>query len=123
MNGTVDFNAENTTDNPSDTPHLNFSWDFGGGTAGIGKRISHTYISAGNFSVKLTAQDDEGAWNISMAMISVNIPSSPPPHRPNNPPTDKSAILRYIAIVGILAFSVALISIAMMRRKGPVRRA
>jgi PKD repeat protein len=123
VNGTVEFNAENTTDNPSDIDTLSFSWDFGDGTGGMGKTTSHKYTSAGNFTVKLTVQDDEGAWNTSDAVISVNIPSIPQPPRPNKPPADNSAIFRYLAILGILAFSIALISIALMRRKGPVGRA
>lgn len=38
-----------------------FIWDFGDGETGAGKRITHTYTEAGDFTASLTVVDDDGA--------------------------------------------------------------
>jgi len=46
-------------------------WDFGDGTTGTGAAPSHTYDSAGDFSVTLTVTDDEGATATSTQTVTV----------------------------------------------------
>src|SRR5215831_17213057 len=40
-------------------PNFTFSWDFGDGTTGKGQHPSHTYSSAGTFSVTCTVVDSQ----------------------------------------------------------------
>ena len=53
----TDVDASSSSDNNG---IVNFSWDFGDGSAGSGKTASHTYASAGTYSVTLTVSDAAG---------------------------------------------------------------
>jgi PKD repeat protein len=55
----VIFDAENSRD--SDGTIVSYSWDFGDGTFGKGKRIGHLYANKGVYPVSLTLIDDDGA--------------------------------------------------------------
>ncbi|MEM9983688.1 MAG: PKD domain-containing protein, partial [Bacteroidota bacterium] len=68
----ADFNADvvsgcapltvNFTDAsiPGDGNIVNWTWDFGDGNVTTGQNPSHTYLSAGTFSVTLVVEDDNG---------------------------------------------------------------
>ena len=47
--------ASGVTDSDGDT--ITFAWDFGDGTTGTGSTTTHSYTTAGAFTVKLTAND------------------------------------------------------------------
>lgn len=51
----VSFSAEDSTDTEGD--ELTFSWDFGDSSSGTGEKISHTYASAGSYTVVLAVND------------------------------------------------------------------
>ncbi|MGN9811345.1 S8 family serine peptidase [Micromonospora sp. BQ11] len=57
-NTTCSFDAGTSTD--SDGTVTGYTWDFGDGTTGTGKTVSHTYAKAGYYSVKLTVTDNQG---------------------------------------------------------------
>ena len=50
------------------------SWVFGDGTSSTGAAVSHTYASAGTYSVTLTATDDDGATGSSSQNVTVTAP-------------------------------------------------
>jgi PKD repeat protein len=52
-----------------------YAWDFGDGQLGSGRTASHTYASAGTYTVTLTVTDNEGAT----ASTSRNVTVSAPP--------------------------------------------
>ena len=53
------------TDNtPLPQNSYNYRWDFGDGTTGEGKIISHTYASAGTFRVHLVVYDSGGQTDV-----------------------------------------------------------
>lgn len=45
---------------PGDAPLTTFAWDFGDGSSGSGVAVSHSYASAGSFTVRLTVTDALG---------------------------------------------------------------
>ncbi|MBN1154304.1 PKD domain-containing protein [candidate division KSB1 bacterium] len=62
MKGAIDepllFDGGNSFDN--DGVITNYIWDFGDGTRGEGKQISHAYTKSGVYTVALTVQDNSG---------------------------------------------------------------
>ena len=66
----VDFDASSSTD---DGNIVSYQWDFGDGTApAYGVNVSHSYASAGNYVVKLSATDNEGLVGIICDTVSVS---------------------------------------------------
>lgn len=55
---------------------LLFSWNFGDGSTGAGPSVTHTYTTAGKFTVKVTASDQQSLSSSSTTSISVT--SAPP---------------------------------------------
>ncbi len=53
------FNASESSD--PDGFIVSFFWDFGDGTNATGVTVSHAYVEDGNYTVKLTIMDDDGA--------------------------------------------------------------
>lgn len=56
------FDASATT--PGDATLTTFAWDFGDGASGSGAVVSHTYASAGTFTVRLTVSDALGQRSV-----------------------------------------------------------
>jgi len=75
---TVTFDASLSTD--VDGTIVAYAWDFGDGTTGSGKTLSHTFTAAAttNFAVTLTVTDDQGASASTTAVISVIVPPNVP---------------------------------------------
>ena len=65
------FNASASSDNTGIT---SYEWDFGDGSTGKGKIVTHTYTSDGIYSVMLIVRDQAG--NISTDTMSVDIQAS-----------------------------------------------
>jgi len=65
----VYFDASKTTDNMDSIDDLNFTWDFGDGTAKVSGKgasfanVSHTYSSYGKYDVVLNVTDSAGNYN------------------------------------------------------------
>ncbi len=55
----VDFDASATVDEEGDP--LKFQWDFGDGQGSAGTQVSHTFASAGEYTVNLLVTDGKGA--------------------------------------------------------------
>lgn len=60
------FDASASTDGGGDTP-LVYHWDFGDGSFGSGALATHTYTTAGDYSVRLTVIDSGGAASVPLA--------------------------------------------------------
>jgi PKD repeat protein len=66
----VGFDGSGSSDPDSDP--LSYSWNFGDGTpAGSGVTPSHTYATAGNFTVTLTVNDGRGGTSQDTAMANI----------------------------------------------------
>jgi subtilisin family serine protease len=70
------FNASASTD--SDGSIVSYAWTFGdgGSTSGSSPTTSHTYPSAGTFSVALTTTDDDAATATASNDVTVTVPST-----------------------------------------------
>lgn len=54
---------DGSTSSDPDGSVSSWVWDFGDGQTGTGKTTTHTYTSAGSYTVKLTVTDDKGVSN------------------------------------------------------------
>ncbi|WP_460882431.1 PKD domain-containing protein, partial [Pseudaeromonas pectinilytica] len=69
----VNLDASGSTENIA-----SYQWDFGDGSSGVGKTVSHTYAAAGDYSVVLTVTDDKGATASQSVSVSVVAPNVAP---------------------------------------------
>lgn len=86
----VTFDASESRD---DGEIVRYEWDFGDGSVGEGRTVSHTYTSAGTFIVKLTVTDDFGAVGSTTRSVLVRQPAPPAPESlaaPGGDPTGLS---------------------------------
>lgn len=57
---------------------VSYSWDFGDGATSTLQNPSHTFTSAGNYTVRLTLSDNDGATASATVQITVTAPNLPP---------------------------------------------
>jgi len=68
-----------------------YDWDFGDGSTGTGVSPSHTYATAGTYTVSLTVVDDEGAQSsASTTTATIDPPANVPPVSDPNGPYEAS---------------------------------
>jgi len=70
INQKITFNASNSTD--LDGNITSYKWNFGDETNGTGEITTHSYSSAGNYSVTLTVRDDDGATKSTFKIVTVS---------------------------------------------------
>ena len=64
-----DFDGSGSSD--PDGSVVGYAWDFGDGSAATGATVSHSYASAGSYTVILTVTDDEGATDSESKTVTV----------------------------------------------------
>lgn len=69
VNETVSFDGDGSSD--SDGSIVSYKWSFGDGTTATGRTASHSYDSAGEYTVSLTVSDDDGASATDRVTITV----------------------------------------------------
>jgi PKD repeat protein len=89
-NLTANLDGSKSTD--ADGTVVSYAWDFGDGTTGSGATVSHTYVSAGTYTVKLTVTDDGGATGTTTTTVSVAPPANVPPTAAFTPTTNALAL-------------------------------
>jgi PKD repeat protein len=76
----ISFSAAASTD-PDNDP-LTYSWDFGDGSTGTGRELSHAYSEAGSFSVSVTVSDNRGGSHTASAQVEVSAANRTPTAHP-----------------------------------------
>jgi PKD repeat protein len=114
LNETFWFDASFSTD--ADGPLRSYSWDFGDGSTGSGVLAWHNYSSPGNYTVRLTVADEEGANSTSAATVWVReLPSAPRPPAVEKPQSPVAAI--GILLVAVFAVVIGLMLWSRARRR------
>jgi PKD repeat protein len=83
VNETITFDAYLSTD--LDGTIESWVWDFGDGSTGTGKIVTHSYSSPGNYGVTLTVTDDTGL-NVSAEKTVIVYLQNQPPFNPTLKP-------------------------------------
>jgi PKD repeat protein len=65
------FTLDGTSSTDPDGSLVSYQWSFGDGNSGSGPMVSHSYASAGTYTVQLTVTDNEGATNTAARSVSV----------------------------------------------------
>jgi len=75
---TVTFDGSSSYD--QDGTITAYSWNFGDGSSGSGRVVTHTYNSGGSFTARLTVTDNEGKTGSASHTVNViqTIPNEPP---------------------------------------------
>ena len=69
VNTAITFNGSSSSD--SDGTIESYSWDFGDDSSGSGETTTHAYSIAGNYTVTLTVEDDDGATDSDTASVKI----------------------------------------------------
>jgi chitinase len=72
----ITFDASGSSD--SDGSITSYEWDFGDGSTATGQTVSHTYETAGDYTVTLIVTDDTGATATATTIVSVATDPEPP---------------------------------------------
>ncbi len=69
------FNASSSSD--PDGSIVNYAWTFGDGSSGSGVTVSHSYASAGSYTVQLVVSDNDGATDVVSHPVTVQSATAP----------------------------------------------
>lgn len=71
----VSFSANGSD---SDGYITSYQWNFGNGATAVGANVSYTYTTAGSYTARVMATDDDGATTSATVQINVSAPPPPP---------------------------------------------
>jgi PKD repeat protein len=72
---TITFDATSSTPGAPGGSIISYSWDFGDGSTGTGRNVTHAYTTQGNFTVKLVVTDDQGRTASASRTVPVGVVS------------------------------------------------
>ncbi len=78
VNSPISMAGTATDPGSIDQAGLVYTWDFGDGTQGSGPIVSHSYATPGDYTVKLTVTDKDGAQGSDTATVQVIAVNQPP---------------------------------------------
>ncbi len=105
----VSFDATSTTDPDDDMVDLEFEWDYGDGSNGLGSTVSHVYDEPGTYTVTLKVTDDDGANSSFSFDVVVEGETSEP--------MASSVLLPILVILAIIAILTAFVLVEVWRRR------
>jgi PKD repeat protein len=72
----ITFDGSGSQDDDRD--ELTYRWDFGDGTTGFGKKVTHLYSRGGNYTARLIVNDDVGSTcSVDIDSVSVKLNKAP----------------------------------------------
>lgn len=83
-------NLDATASKDADGSITSYQWDFGDGKSGNGVVITHTFVSAGEYSLKLTITDNDAAKDDTTQVLKVTGLALPPDPSTVAPPVDQT---------------------------------
>jgi len=118
--GSINFSAC-ATDTASDLDSLTFKWTFGDGSSSVARSAAHAFDWPGEYTVKVTVEDDEGASASQSFTVTVDaIPQKPRPHGgPGPSPVLSPAALIGAAFAAAAGIALAAIMLRRNRKKAP----
>lgn len=90
----IDFNGSLSYDN--DGYIVEWFWNFGDGTTGLGEIISHNYSSPGTYTVILIVTDNKGVSDSDLTTAEIVLPNNPPTVPNVSGPTDGFVDIEYL---------------------------
>jgi PKD repeat protein len=95
MGQPVTFDASTTTDEGASCTSCGFTWDFGDGSTGTGRVVTHVFTAAGTYTVSLTAIDSVGTsgrpFTQTVTVAATTIPTNLSVTSSPNPPIARQA--------------------------------
>ncbi|MBM4444686.1 MAG: PKD domain-containing protein [Chloroflexi bacterium] len=77
---------------------LSYEWDFGDGTGSTLQNPSHSYSSAGTYTVALQVTDSDAETDTETKAGYITVTTSPPPNDPPNKPVNSSPVDQAIGV-------------------------
>ena len=90
--GSLQVALDGTASSDSNGTVASYAWDFGDGGSATGATASHTYTSAGTYTITLTVTDDQGATGAAARQVTVPAVAANQPPPANKPPQAAFAI-------------------------------
>jgi PKD repeat protein len=118
--GSINFSAC-ATDTASDADNLTFKWTFGDGSGSAARSGAHAFDWPGEYTVKVTVEDDEGASTSQSFTVTVDaVPQEPRPRGgPGPSPVFSPAALIGAAFAAAAGIALAVILLRRNRKKAP----
>ncbi|WP_024285418.1 PKD domain-containing protein [Cellulomonas sp. KRMCY2] len=91
----LDASVDGSASSDPDGTIASYAWDFGDGATGTGQTATHTYATAGTYTVSLTVTDDDGATGTTTGQV-VTV----------DPPVNQVPVAAFTSSVASLAVSV-----------------
>jgi len=85
----VQFDASESLDSPSDLPILSYSWDFSNGSNSAGIEVTHAFSEIGDYTVTLTVSDGK---TMSTTGVQIEVQNLPPVADAGKPSERKTTV-------------------------------
>jgi PKD repeat protein len=114
---TVSAIFRGTSSSDEDGAIVNWTWDFGDGSTAYGEEVGHSYATARNYTIKLTALDNRGGTTTVQESFEVVAKPVFDTGQPGGQPTGPQTQPGFEGAAGLLALLAVAAVIGLARRK------